>query len=51
MIQVLSDQRYGSNLTQVEATVKKHEAISADILSRVSQSISQLKLFVSFLLI
>lgn len=35
MIQVLSDQRYGSNLTQVEATVKKHEAISADILSRV----------------
>lgn len=35
MIQVLSDQRYGSNLTQVEATVKKHEAICADILSRV----------------
>ena len=31
MIQVLSDPRYGSNLTQVEATVKKHEAISADI--------------------
>ena len=42
MIQVLSDQRYGSNLTQVEATVKKHEAISADILSRVSQLICQL---------
>jgi spectrin beta len=35
MIQVLSDPRYGSNLTQVEATVKKHEAICADILSRV----------------
>ncbi|XP_046630760.1 spectrin beta chain, non-erythrocytic 1-like isoform X4 [Daphnia pulicaria] len=34
MIQVLSDPRYGSNLTQVEATVKKHEAICADILSR-----------------
>ena len=34
MIQVLSDPRYGSNLTQVEATVKKHEAISADILAR-----------------
>lgn len=36
MIQVLSDPRYGSNLSQVEATVKKHEAISADILARVS---------------
>ena len=36
MIQVLSDPRYGSNLAQVEATVKKHEAICADILSRVS---------------
>lgn len=35
MIQVLSDPRYGSNLAQVEATVKKHEAISADILARV----------------
>ncbi|BET01245.1 Spectrin [Nesidiocoris tenuis] len=34
MIQVLSDQRYGSNLAQVDATVKKHEAISADILAR-----------------
>lgn len=34
MIQVLSDPRYGSNLTQVEATMKKHEAISADILAR-----------------
>ena len=36
MIQVLSDPRYGSNLIQVEATLKKHEAISADILARVS---------------
>ncbi|XP_066999614.1 spectrin beta chain, non-erythrocytic 5 isoform X3 [Anabrus simplex] len=34
MIQVLSDPRYGSNLTQVDATVKKHEAIGADILAR-----------------
>nr|CAD7572393.1 unnamed protein product [Timema californicum] len=34
MIQVLSDPRYGSNLTQVDATVKKHEAISADIMAR-----------------
>ncbi|XP_059484234.1 spectrin beta chain, non-erythrocytic 2 isoform X2 [Neocloeon triangulifer] len=34
MIQVLSDPRYGSNLAQVDATVKKHEAISADIHAR-----------------
>ncbi|QQP56332.1 Spectrin beta chain_ brain 4like, partial [Caligus rogercresseyi] len=34
MIQVLIDPRYGSNLQQVEASLKKHEAISADILSR-----------------
>ncbi|XP_008201528.1 spectrin alpha chain, non-erythrocytic 1 isoform X2 [Tribolium castaneum] len=34
MIQVLSDPRYGSNRDQVDATVKKHEAISADILAR-----------------
>ncbi|XP_066903176.1 spectrin beta chain, erythrocytic isoform X2 [Halyomorpha halys] len=34
MIQVLSDPRYGSNLAQVDATVKKHEAISADIMAR-----------------
>ncbi|XP_065157650.1 spectrin beta chain isoform X3 [Atheta coriaria] len=34
MIQVLSDPVYGANLTKVEATVKKHEAISADILPR-----------------
>lgn len=37
MIQVLSDPRYGSNLGQVDATVKKHEAISADILARVER--------------
>ncbi|CAH0552966.1 unnamed protein product [Brassicogethes aeneus] len=34
MMQVLSDPRYGSNFTQVEATKKKHEAISTDILER-----------------
>ena len=37
MIQVLSDSRYGSDLAQVEATVKKHEAISADILARTER--------------
>lgn len=36
MIQVLSDPRYGSNLSQVDATVKKHEAIKVDIMTRVS---------------
>jgi len=35
MIQVLSDPRYGNSLTQVDAIIKKHEAISADILARV----------------
>ena len=34
MIQVLSDPRYGANFYNVEASLKKHEAISADILSR-----------------
>ncbi|KAL1131759.1 hypothetical protein AAG570_011372 [Ranatra chinensis] len=34
MIQVLSDPRYGCSLAQVDATVKKHEAISADIMAR-----------------
>ena len=34
MIAVLSDPRYGSNLQQLGASVKKHEAISADILVR-----------------
>lgn len=37
MIQVLSDSRYGANLRQIDATVKKHEAISADILARVER--------------
>lgn len=37
MIQVLSDPRYGANFGQVDATVKKHEAISADILARVER--------------
>ena len=36
MIQVLSDPSYGNNFAKVEATVKKHETICADILSRVS---------------
>ena len=35
MIQVLSDPHYGNSLTQVDATIMKHEAISADILARV----------------
>lgn len=34
MIQVLSDPRY---LREVDATLKKHEAISADILARVER--------------
>ncbi|CAG0913206.1 unnamed protein product [Notodromas monacha] len=34
MNQVLSDPRYGCNVSQIDATVKKHEAISADILAR-----------------
>lgn len=37
MIQVLSDPRYGANFGQVDATVKKHEAISADILARIER--------------
>lgn len=37
MIQVLSDPRYGASFSQVDATVKKHEAISADILARVER--------------
>ncbi|KAK9716990.1 Variant SH3 domain [Popillia japonica] len=44
MIQVLSDPRYGSNLAQVDATLKKHEAVSADILAREErfQDLSQM---------
>ena len=34
MIAVQSNSRYGSNLQHVGASVKKHEAISTDILSR-----------------
>ncbi|XP_058061720.1 spectrin beta chain, non-erythrocytic 1 [Anopheles bellator] len=37
MIQVLNDPRYGPALRQVDATVKKHEAISADILARADR--------------
>ena len=33
---MLSDPSYGNNFAKVEATVKKHETICADILSRVS---------------
>lgn len=46
MIQVLSDARYGSNLMQVDATVKKHEAISADILARVINKIARFCVYV-----
>jgi hypothetical protein len=45
MIQVLSDPRYGNNLTQVDATIKKHEAISADILARVCNVLVCKKLY------
>lgn len=32
-----TDPRYGASFSQVDATVKKHEAISADILARVER--------------
>ena len=35
MTTVLSDQNFGNNTTQVEAALKKHEAIATDIESRV----------------
>ena len=35
MITVLSDQNFGNNTSQVEAALKKHEAISSDIEARV----------------
>ncbi len=38
MITVLSDQNFGNNTSQVEAALKKHEAISSDIEARVSSS-------------
>jgi len=36
MIQVLLVPHYGKNLTQVDATIKKHEAIGANVLAWVS---------------
>ena len=35
MITVLSDQNFGNNTSQVEAALKKHEAICAEIDTRV----------------
>jgi hypothetical protein len=35
MIQVLSVPHYGNSLIQVDATIKNHEAINADILAWV----------------
>ena len=35
MITVLSDQNFGSSTSQVEAALKKHEAICAEIDTRV----------------
>jgi hypothetical protein len=35
MINVLSDQNFGNNTKQVEASLKKHETIAADIEARV----------------
>jgi len=35
MIQVLSVPYYGNSLTQVDATIKNHEAVSIDILAWV----------------
>ena len=43
MILVLSDPRYGSNLSNVEASLKKHEAISADIMSREDRLTNSIK--------
>ena len=42
MITVLSDQNFGNNTSQVEAALKKHEAISSDIEARV---LTSLKIF------
>ena len=36
MIKVLSDQNFGNNTSQVEAALKKQEAISSDVEARVS---------------
>ena len=43
MITVLSDQNFGNNTSQVEAALKKHEAISSDIEARVLASFILLK--------
>ncbi len=42
MINVLSDQNFGNNTTQVEAQLKKHEAISSDIDARVTHTFIKL---------
>lgn len=39
MTTVLMDQNFGTSTTQVEAALKKHEAIAADIDSRVCISL------------
>ena len=43
---VLADQNFGSKTSQVEASLKKHEAISADIESRVKWFIELNSLFI-----
>lgn len=48
MIGVLSDPRYGINQGMVEATLKKHEAISADIMAR-EERVGQLGEMAGFL--
>ena len=48
MITVLSDQNFGNNTSQVEAALKKHEAISSDIEARVLTSFILLKCTNSF---
>ena len=51
MTLVLSDQNFGSNTSQVEAAVKKHEAISADIEARVSIACEGITLWLVFVTI
>jgi len=41
VLSALSEQNFGNNTMQVEAAVKKHEAIAADIEARV-QSVTHL---------
>jgi hypothetical protein len=38
---VLSDQNFGNNTKQVEASLKKHETIAADIEARVSKVVNK----------